>query len=186
METKKEIILQTRKTLHLVRDMENEKLYHLINNSFQELSHLNAEHINNTTIINSVKEKFNEVHSRLLSLIKKETNFILPYIDKVLDKVSERAGDTFIVYSNLTIPLKMHIIEQSKIMDKLEELKGICFSTTVDNYCGKILLSLIEICQLFERHIFLEQRILIPSVIQLVEIESPNKSKNNLKKYVSI
>jgi len=186
METKKEIILQTRRTLHLVRDMENEKLYHLVNNSFQELSHLSTEHINNTVIISSVKEKFNEVHTRLLSLIKKETNFILPYIDKVLDKLSEKASDTFIVYSNLTVPLKMHIMEQSKIMDKLEELKGICFSTTADNYCGKILLSLIEICQLFERHIFLEQRILIPAIIQLVEIEPSNKSKINLQAYANI
>src|SRR6185437_4300602 len=181
MEAKKEILLQTRKTLHLVRDMENEKLYHLINNSFQELKHLSGEHINNITIISSLKEKFNEVYARLLSFIKKETNFILPYIDKVLDKVDEKASDTFIVYSNLTIPLKMHIIEQSKIMDKLEELKGICFSTTVDNYCGKVLLSLIEICQLFERHIFIEQRVLIPAIIQLVEVESSNKLKTNSK-----
>ncbi|HXU26597.1 MAG TPA: hypothetical protein VN698_05135 [Bacteroidia bacterium] len=185
METKKETILQTRRTLHLVRDMENEKLYHLTNNTFQELYHLSAEHINNVTIITELKEKFNEVHTRLLSLIKKETNFILPYIDKVLDKVSTKATDTFLVYSNLTIPLKMHIIEQSKIMDKLEELKAICFSSTADNYCGKVLLSLIEICQLFERHIFLEQRILIPAVIQLVEIESTTKQKN-LQTHVSV
>ncbi|HXD93670.1 MAG TPA: hypothetical protein VNX01_10680 [Bacteroidia bacterium] len=186
METKRETILQTRKTLHLVRDMENEKLYHLVNNTFQELYHLSDGHINNTAIINSLKEKFNEVHNRLLSLIKKETNFILPYIDKVLDKVSEKASDTFIVYSNLTIPLKMHIIEQSKIMDKLEELKGICFSTTADNYCGKILLSLIEICQLFERHIFIEQRVLIPAVIQLVEIKPQNNTKINLQTYANV
>ena len=177
MQTKKEIILQTKKTLHFVRDTENEKLYHLINNTFQELSHLSNQHIDNMAIITSVKEKFNEVHNRLLSFIKKETNFILPYMDKILDKVSTKASDTFVVYSNLTIPLKMHIIEQSKIMDKLEELKGVCFSTAADNYCGKILLSLIEICQLFERHIFIEQRILIPAMIQLVEIEPSNKPK---------
>jgi hypothetical protein len=186
VETKRQIILQTKKTLHLVRDAENEKLYHLINNTFQELSHLSNQHINNTVIISSIKEKFNEVHNRLLSFIKKETNFILPYMDKILDKVSAKSSDTFVVYSNLTIPLKMHIIEQSRIMDKLDELKGICFSTAVDNYCGKILLSLIEICQLFERHIFLEQRILIPAMVQLVEVEPFNKSKINLQLHATL
>ena len=186
METKKEILLQTKKTLHLVRDTENEKLYHLIINTFQEFAHLSNQHINNTTIINAVKEKFNEIYNRLLSFIKKETNFILPYMDKILDKVATRSSDTFIVYSNLTIPLKMHIIEQSKIMDKLEELKGVCFSTTADNYLGKILLSLIEICQLFERHIFLEQRILIPAMIELVEINFLNKKKSQLQAYANV
>ena len=186
MQTKKEIILQTKKTLHLVRDTENEKLHHLINNTFQELSHLSIQHIDNITIITSVKEQFNEVYTRLLSFIKKETNFILPYIDKILDKIDTKSSYTFIVYSNLTIPLKMHIIEQSKIMDKLEELKGVCFSTTADNYCGKILLSLIEICQLFERHIFLEQRILIPAMIQLVEIDPSNKPKLKLQAHANI
>ena len=186
METKKEIIQQTKRTLHLVRDTENEKLYHLINNTFQELSYLSNQHINNSEIINSIKEKFGKVQNRLLSMIKKETNFLLPYIDKVLDKVTIKASDTFVVYSNLTIPLKMHIIEQSKIMDKLETLKAMCFSIVADNYCGKILLSLIEICQLFERHIFLEQRILIPAMVQLIEIDPANKSKLKSQTYVNV
>ena len=71
-------------------------------------------------------------------------------------------------------------------MDKLEEFKGVCFSTAADNYCGKILLSLIEICQLFERHIFLEQRILIPAMIQLVEIEPSNKPTIKLKAHANV
>ena len=186
MGNQKETILRTKKTLHLVRDIENEKLYHLLNDTFQNFSHLNDKPVGNDILIHLVKGKFDEVYDRLLSLIKKETNFILPYMDKILDKVSTKASDTFVVYSNLTIPLKMHIIEQSKIMDKLEELKGMCFSTIADSCFGKILLSLIEICQLFEKHIFLEQRILIPAMVQLVEIEPTTNSKLKLQAYANI
>lgn len=185
METKSGLI-QIKKTLHLLRNVENEKLYQLVNNTFQELSNLTSEHTVVVPTITLLKEKFNPIYDRILSLLKKETNFILPYIDKVLDKVNQNASDTFIVYSNLTIPLKRLIIEQSKIMDLLEELKGISFSTIADTFVGKIILSLIEICQLFERHIFIEQRILIPSIIQLIEIVPSVKINKDLETYVGV
>ena len=168
METRVEMILKTKKISHLLRDIENEKLYHLVNHTVLELNNLKTDSPAEMQILRSAKEKFNLLPDRILALIKKESNFILPYIDKLLEKAGSNASDTYIVYSNLTIPLKMLIIEQSKIMDQLEELKGLVFSGTACYTEGKVLLALIEIAQLFEKHIFISQRMLIPSLVQLI------------------
>lgn len=177
-------VQQLKRNLHELRDLENEKLYHLVNETYQELTHLSKNELPKVAVENSIDDKYNTAYNRILTIIKKENEFILPYIDKLIDKMNEHKADTFEVYANLTIPLKNHVIEQSKIMDKLGELKNICFSSTINNYCGNTLLSIIEVCQLFEKHIFIFQHLIIPNLIYLVEfkesvIKPQNKNLNH-------
>jgi len=161
-----------RKLVHLVKELENERLYCLSNEIEQELLGLTDKYPTEKELA-IIKEKFTEIRSRISKMIKKETGFIWPYVEKLIEKQQNSEADTYLHYKNLSKPVEELIIEQRRLEEKCEALKFIshnCISFHPNDFeYQQALMNLFDLYQMIERHIYLEESIILPLLVRFFE-----------------
>lgn len=185
MDLKKEI-LWAKKTVRNVCEIENEKIYHLLNSLEQELRHTTE----NTVLLNELKKIVGPLIVSLRHMLKKETDFILPYTEKVLEMREKNDPAASVHYRNLVVPVKQLIEEQGRILAMATTLKDMCksgSSFTEANCSLRIMMaSFFDLAQLIERHVYSDENILFPSFVRIMEQKENLKTEIKSNSHVAI